>query len=95
VPSVIEQILLAREWAPVLRLLSAISTASESAAKAAAALELLKFLAHKTNTRMDDDLLAWLEVALKVPEAKLIFDWLAHLQNVIAVSPPPTDGGEQ
>jgi hypothetical protein len=90
-PSIVSQIQLVRDWAPVLSMLSAISAAKQTQAKTAAVVALLQFAAKKTNTKLDDDLLAWLSVALAMPEAAVIFNWIEHLGTLVALEPPPAE----
>lgn len=89
VPKVISQIQLAREWAPAWTLLSAVRTATDPQTKAKAVVELMRFVAKRTNTKLDDDLVTWLGVALLLPEAVSIFRWIEHLGTIVALEPPP------
>jgi hypothetical protein len=72
-----------------LTLLSNVRASTTSEGKALAVLALAKWLATKTGTKLDDDLLAWLGVALALPEAAVLLRWVEHLGTVVAFEPPP------
>jgi len=90
-PSIVTQIQLVRDWAPVLSLLSAISAAKDTQTKTKALVALLQFLARKTNTKLDDDLTAWLESALVLPQSAVVFNWVERLGGLVALEPPPPE----
>lgn len=89
VSKIISQIQLAREWAPAWTLLSAVRSATDPSIKARAIVELLRFIARRTDTKLDDDVVAWLSVALLLPEAAVLFRWFDLVSATVALEPPP------
>lgn len=85
-PSAVEKIQTLIEWAPVLQLLSKLSAATDAAQKVEIGLQLLKALAVKTATPVDDAFLERLAAALRTPEGARLFAYLfaalAHLDNM-------------
>lgn len=72
------------EWAPVLSLLSEISAATTTKDKANKVLDALRFVAKKTDTPLDDDLLERVQAVLVSPEGAALFDYIAQLLSAVA-----------
>lgn len=89
VSKIVSQIQLAREWAPAWTLLSAVRASTDPVTRAKALVDLLRFIAKKSQTQLDDDIVAWLSVALLLPEAAVLFRWVTHVSEVVALEPPP------
>jgi hypothetical protein len=82
-PSAVAKIQTLMEWAPVLQLLSKLSAAKDAAQKAEVSIQILKALAVKTATPVDDAFLALLDAALRTPEGVQLFDYIfAHLASM-------------
>jgi hypothetical protein len=75
-PSAVEKIQTLIAWAPVLQLLSKLSGAKDAAQKADVLIQILKALAAKTATPVDDAFLARLDAALRTPEGAQLFDYI-------------------
>lgn len=82
--TVADKIRLLVEWAPALSLLSEISAASTAKDRAAGALKLMRFVATKTATPIDDDLCERVEACLLSPQGEELFRYIIAL--VAAVS---------
>jgi len=83
-PTVGERITALVEWAPALSLLSQISAAKTPHEKAARVLEALQFVAQKTNTPVDDDLLERVQGVLASPEGAALFEYVSLLLTALA-----------
>lgn len=82
-PSAVAKIQTLMEWAPVLQLVSKLSAAKDAAQKAEVLIQILKALAVKTATPVDDAFLARLDAALRTPEGAQLFDYIfAHLASM-------------
>lgn len=66
------------ELLPVLALVQRIAGAQNVESRAHAAVELLRFLAAKTDTPLDDEFLAKLEPALRTSEGMALLVWLSQ-----------------
>jgi len=75
-PSAVEKIQTLIAWAPVLQLLSKLSGAKDAAQKADVLIQILKALAAKTATPVDDAFLARLDAVLRTPEGAQLFDYI-------------------
>ena len=83
-PTVGERITALVEWAPALSLLSGISGAKTPHEKAERVLAALQFVAKKTNTPVDDDLLERVQGVLASPEGAALFEYCALLLTAVA-----------
>lgn len=63
-------------WAPVLQLLSKLSVAKDAAQRAEIVIDLLKAMALRTATPVDDAFLARLDAVLRTAEGAALFDYL-------------------
>jgi hypothetical protein len=77
------------EWAPALSLLSEISAARTAKGRAEGALKLMRFVATKTATPIDDDLCERVEACLLSPQGEELFRYIVAL--VTAVSQAEVD----
>jgi hypothetical protein len=89
VPSVAEKIKLLVEWAPALSLLSVISAAETPRDRAAGALKLMRFVATKTTTQVDDDLVERVEACLLSPQGDELFRYIVALVMAISSAEVP------
>jgi hypothetical protein len=89
VPSITEKIKLLVEWAPALSLLSAISVAATPKDRAAGALKLMRFVATKTATQVDDDLVDRVEACLLSPAGDELFRYVVSLLMALAAAEVP------
>jgi hypothetical protein len=71
------------EYLPLLALVQQAGSASTLDAKCAAIVGVLKFVADKTNTRLDNDFLAVLEPCLKTKEGMTLLTWFADRASSI------------
>jgi len=78
------------EWAPALSLVSAISAAKTAKEKAEGALNLMQFVAAKTDTKIDDDLLERFEAVLLSPQGQELFDYIAALVTAVSKTEMPS-----
>lgn len=88
--TVADKIRLLVEWAPALSLLSEISAASTAKERAEGALKLMRFVATKTATPIDDDLCERVEACLLSPQGEELFRYIIAL--VAAVSQAEVEG---
>lgn len=72
------------EWAPALSLLSEISAASTAKGRADGALKLIRFVATKTDTPIDDDLCERVEACLKSPQGEELFRYIVALVTAVS-----------
>lgn len=72
------------EWAPALSLLSEISAADTAKERAAGALKLMRFVATKTDTPVDDDLLERIEAVLNSPAGSELLDYVVRLVSAVS-----------
>jgi len=86
VATVAAKVRLLVEWAPALSLLSEISGAETAKEKVDVALRLMQFVATKTQTPIDDEVLARLKAALLSPEGQELFQYVVALVTAISYS---------
>jgi hypothetical protein len=72
------------EWAPALSILSEISNASTAKERAEGALNLMQFVAQKTDTPIDDDLLERIEAVLVSPQGEELFRYIVTLVTAVS-----------
>lgn len=78
------------DWAPVINLLMAISAAPAGKDRVYRALEMLDYLASKTPTPIDNEVLSLVRRVLLTPEGAALLDYLAAaLQRMFALPPAP------
>lgn len=65
------------QWFPVIALLTQLGDAPAGAARAQAALNVLQFLAAKTQLRQDDELVRLLQQILLTDQGKQLVDYIA------------------
>ncbi len=83
--SLSDKIRLLVEWAPGLSLLSALSAARTPADRADAALKLMQFVATKTATPIDDEVVARLRALLQTKEGYELFEYVVGLVSALTV----------
>lgn len=76
-PSVTEKISILLQWSPVLNHLISISSTPAGKDRVYRALDLLDFLASKTPTPSDNELLVLLRAVLLTPAGGQLLDYLA------------------
>lgn len=86
---VADKIRLLVDWAPALSLLSEISGAKTAKERAAGVLKLMRFVAEKTDTPVDDDLLERIEAVLASPSGQELFDYVVALVTALASAEIP------
>lgn len=74
------------EWAPALSLLSEISGADTAKERAAGALKLMRFVATKTDTPIDDDLCERVEAVLLSPQGEELFNYVIALATAVSMT---------
>lgn len=72
------------DWAPALSILSEISGAQTAKERAVGACKLMRFVATRTATKIDDDLIERIEALLLSPEGDELFRYIVGL--IAAVS---------
>jgi hypothetical protein len=72
------------EWAPALSLLSEISAADTAKERVDGALKLMRFVATKTQTAIDDELLARTEAVLLSPQGQELFQYIVTLVTAVS-----------
>lgn len=72
------------EWAPALSLLSEISAASTAKERVDGALKLMRFVATKTQTPIDDELLERLEAVLLSSQGQELFQYIVTLVTAVS-----------
>lgn len=82
--SVAEKIRLLVEWSPLIGLVSAVTGASTPLDRALKIFAVLRWVAAKTDTPLDDDVVNLLEEILKTPEGQALFDYLSSLVMSLA-----------
>jgi hypothetical protein len=76
------------EWSPVINYVLAISSAQPGKDRVYRSLELLDYLATKTPTPVDNDLLMHTRAVLLTPQGGALLDYLAHLVQPLLDQPP-------
>lgn len=84
-----QKIRLLLEWSPVLNFLIAITSAAPGKERVYRSLELLDYLATRTSTPIDNDLLGHLRAVLLTPQGGALLDYLAVLAQPMFDQPPP------
>ena len=65
------------EWAPAINFLMAVTAAPPGRERVYRALELLDYLASRTPSQVDNELLAMIRAVLLTPQGGLLLDYLA------------------
>lgn len=81
---ILEQLKLLAQWGPLLGMFQAVALAPTPKDKALAALQAFEFAAGKTDTKIDDEIVAHFEAVLKTPEGAALFNWAVTLVKVAA-----------
>lgn len=82
-PTVADKVRTLVEWAPALSLLSEISAATTAKGRAEGALKLMRFVATKTTTPIDDDLCERVEACLLSPQGEELFRYIVALITAV------------
>lgn len=82
-PTVADKVRTLVEWAPALSLLSEISAATTAKDRAAGALKLMRFVATRTTTPIDDDLCERVEACLLSPQGEELFRYIVALVTAV------------
>lgn len=72
------------DWAPALSILSEISGAQTAKERAVAACKLMRFVATRTATKVDDDLVERVEALLLSPQGDELFQYIVALCTAVA-----------
>lgn len=88
-PSLSEKLRVLVEWSPLIGLASEISVASTPMDRALKISAALRWVAGKTNTGIDDEVIDLLEAVLKSPEGAALFDYLVGLSLAVAKAEVP------
>lgn len=83
-PTVAEKLALLVNWAPVLSMLSEISSAKTAQERAERALALMQFCATKTETPIDDDLCQRVKAVLVSEEGAELFRYVVALISAVS-----------
>lgn len=83
-PKIADKVRLIVEWAPALSLLSEISAAETAKGRAEGALKLMRFVATKTDTAIDDDLCERVEACLLSPQGEELFRYIVALVTAVS-----------
>lgn len=83
-PTVAQKVRLLVEWAPALSLLSEMSAANTAKGRAEGALKLMRFVATKTETPVDDDLCERVEACLLSPQGEELFRYIVALVTAVS-----------
>jgi hypothetical protein len=78
-PSIAEKLRVIVEWSPLIGMVSDISAASTPLERALKIFAVLRWVAEKTDSAIDDDLVNMLEDILKTPEGAALFEYLRSL----------------
>lgn len=84
-----QKIKLLLEWSPVLNFVIAITSSPPGKDRVYRTLELLDYLATRTSTPIDNDLLQHLRAVLLTPQGGALLDYLAALLQPMFDQPPP------
>lgn len=87
--SLAEKIRILLQWSPALNFLIAISSAPPGRDRVYRALDMLDFLATKTPTGTDNEVLARLRAVLLTPAGGELLDYLANVVNNVFNDVPP------
>lgn len=88
-PSLNEKLRVLVEWSPLIGLASEISAATTPLERALKISAALRWVAGKTNTKLDDELVDLLEAVLKSPEGAALFKYLVELTTQMAKAEVP------
>jgi len=77
-PSLFEKIRLFQEWAPILGYLQNFTAAKNEHEQALAVTDCAEWLASKTQTTLDDELVKHVAAVLKTEEGKALVMWVAE-----------------
>jgi hypothetical protein len=69
------------EWGPAVQLLTAIGVSPPGQPRVLAFVRLLKFASTKTETTLDDELLAHIQAILLTKEGGALVDYVSNLLN--------------
>lgn len=83
-PTVAQKVRMLVDWAPALSLLSEISAANTAKERAEGALKLIRFVATKTATPIDDDLCERVEACLLSPQGEELFRYIVALVTAVS-----------
>lgn len=83
-PTIADKVKLLVDWAPVLSILSEISGATTPHDRVAGVLKLTRFLATRTATPIDDEIVAKIESCLLSPEGQALVDCVVKLCTAVA-----------
>lgn len=78
-PSIAEKLRVLVEWSPLIGLVSAVTGASTPLDRALKIFAVLRWVADKTDTHIDDHVVDLLEDILKTPEGQALFDYVQAL----------------
>jgi hypothetical protein len=77
------------EWAPALSIVSEISGAQTAQERIDAALKLMRFVASKTGTHIDDDLLERIQAVLMSQAGRELVDYVVKLATAVSLTEVP------
>lgn len=83
-PTVADKVKALIDWVPALSILSEISGASTAKERAVAACKLMRFVATRTATPVDDELAERLEALLLSPEGDALFKYIIELVTAVS-----------
>lgn len=72
------------DWAPALSILSEISGSQTAKERAVAAVKLMRFVATRTQTKIDDDLVERVEALLLSPAGDELFQYIVNLLSAVS-----------
>lgn len=81
--STVQKIKLMMDWYPLVALLEKVATADGSQAKALAGVDVMRWLAAKTQTATDDAAIDRFEAFLKTPEGAKVVDLIVSLLGAL------------
>lgn len=73
-----EKIKMLIEWSPVFQLLTELAAAAPGRSRAAVVLRLMEFMARKTDTPTDDEVVRLVQNMLLTPEGGALVDYVAE-----------------
>jgi hypothetical protein len=83
-PSIAEKLRVLVEWSPLIGLVSGVTGASTPLDRALRIFAVLRWVADKTGTEIDDQLVDLLEDILRTPEGQALFDYVQALATNLA-----------
>lgn len=78
-PSLNEKLRVLVEWSPLIGMVSEISAAKTPLDRALKVSNALRWLARKTDTPVDDEMIVLLEAILRTTEGQAFFDYMVKL----------------